>query len=480
MTSVSVQSFLRDSTILAVTNAAVKLVGFLLLPVYTAALAPDVYGITDMTVNLSWLLSIALSLQVNWGLTSFFYDDEGEAWQTRLVSTVFAFSAVAALVTLLLLPLAWPLAGLLLGDGSYASIVAMGLLLASVILLSTPLETATRMRGRIKALALLNVVRALLTVAVTLAAIFAFRMGASSLVFSHLLAFAVAALLFLADNRGLLSWRAFDPALLKRLLVCSAPLVVTALLVWVNDLSDRYVIAWFRSQGEVGLYGIAGRLNGILYVFAWGGLMAYAPFASANAKDPSSRPRYLISFDLAAMALAALCFFASVFSREIVALMTAPGYHGAYVAVPLLLYGTAFNIMAALVGYSFTIRKTGRNYVLAYSVCAAANLALNLALVPRWGFMAAAFTTFLSYGLLFALTLLISERIFPCGYDVKRLLLALAPLALAYPLLKLDSPPWKALAFVSVTLYVGALYRGRVALLYTRGLGLLRERKDNT
>lgn len=467
MAEVRVRTFVKDSIILVASNAGVRLVNFLLLPVYTAALSPDAYGLSDIVCVFAILLSQAMSMQMDWGLQAFFRDGEGETHLRRLISTCLAFCLISATVALLGIILAAPLSGLLLGDQAYGTVVAFGLAYAAATIVMGPLAAATRMRGRATAFAFVNLTATVLLTLMTLAGIFVLRLGVASIAFANMVASAAAALLFCLDNRRYLSARAVDAQLMKCLLACSAPMVLTVVLAWANIFGDRYVIAWFLSPVEVGLYGIATRFMGVILAVAWGAIMAYAPFASANAGDPASRPKFQAAFDLAVISLAVLCFSVSALSKEIVTLLTAPGYHQAYVAVPFSLYGAVFYVLAGIVGYSFTIKKTGRHYLQVTLCSAAANLVLNVALVPRLGYAAAAFTTFLSYVLLFALSLRISEGLFPCDYSLARLALVTAvPGALAWLLLGVDSLALKAVAIPATVAFIGAVYASRVSLVY--------------
>lgn len=476
MASVRVRTLVKGSAIIAASNAGARLVNFLLLPVYTAALPPDAYGVSDMVILLAWLLMAVASCQVSWGLQAFWPDGRSDGYHGHLVSTCLAFSIGAAALVSLSAALSVPMAAALFGDRSYGRIVALGLAYAAVLLVTEPLETATRMRGHMRAFATFNLARVLSLVAATLLAIFVMRQGAASLVLGNLAAAGVAAVLFLREGWPLLSARAVDLALLKKVLICSAPVILAVTLVWANNFSDRYVIARFLTKEDVGLYGIGTRMMGVVTVFAWGLIKAYGPFASANANG-AERENYRLSFDLAAMALAVAAFFVSAFSKEIVALMTAPEYHVAYVTIPFLLYGVSFCVLAQLVGYSFTIRKAGKSTLSVYAICAVANLGLNLTLVPHFGFAAASATTFASYLLLFALSLRAGERIFPCGYDLKRMTLAMAiPGLTVYPLLRFCGWLPKALALAAVVAFVGILYAGRVALVYGQGREWLQRR----
>jgi O-antigen/teichoic acid export membrane protein len=76
---------------------------------------------------------------------------------------------------------------------------------------------------------------------------------------------------------------------------------------------------------------------------------------------------------------------------------------------------------------------------------AATNVVLNLLLIPRLGYMGAAVSTILSYGMLAALAGRVSQRWYPVPWEVGRVLallglgMALSALALLGP----DHPAWR-------------------------------------
>ncbi len=59
------------------------------------------------------------------------------------------------------------------------------------------------------------------------------------------------------------------------------------------------------------------------------------------------------------------------------------------------------------------------------AIAASANFALNLVLIPAYGAMGAAISTFVAYALLTLLAYIVNQRIYPIPFEVGRFLVAL-------------------------------------------------------
>ena len=46
----------------------------------------------------------------------------------------------------------------------------------------------------------------------------------------------------------------FDPALVKRLIVFSMPLIINGISWWITNASDRFMIDWLMGEPSVGIY----------------------------------------------------------------------------------------------------------------------------------------------------------------------------------------------------------------------------------
>jgi len=185
--------------------------------------------------------------------------------------------------------------------------------------------------------------------------------------------------------------------------------MLSVLSSWILSGSDRYVIEFFRGTAEVGLYsmgyGIADKSINVLvtsFILAVGPTL-FNTWESKNreitAKLLSQLTRYFIIIVLPAT------IGVSVLSEPICKLLTTSVYYSSFIVLPFVAVGAFLYGLTLLANIVLKIaRKTtimARNYLLA----GIGNIILNILLVPKFGFIAAAFTTALSYGILLILNI---------------------------------------------------------------------------
>ena len=78
--------------------------------------------------------------------------------------------------------------------------------------------------------------------------------------------------------------------------------------------------------------------------------------------------------------------------------------------IPFLVMATVFNCFGTFTGSVYTVEKKSILSFLTISAGAVLNIVLNLLLIPLWGVNGAAFSTFVSYLLVFILRFLTSRR----------------------------------------------------------------------
>ena len=129
------------------------------------------------------------------------------------------------------------------------------------------------------------------------------------------------------------------------------------------------------------------------------------------------------------MLLLIICFTISLFGKELIMLMSSDeAYYTACEPLRDLMFAQSVFAMSNVVGYGINFAKKSVYYLIAVSAGVALNLGLNFALVPQYGMQAAALTTLLGYLVVFILTYIFSERLYPCRYGVLRSGIALAAL----------------------------------------------------
>jgi O-antigen/teichoic acid export membrane protein len=237
-------------------------------------------------------------------------------------------------------------------------------------------------------------------------------------------------LLLWVINGRLPSAGRFSRDLARQMLRYGLPIALVQVVNWALELSDRFFIAAFRDETEVGLYsaayGIAEQgMATIVLMFelpfsilafrVWerDGREAAAGFVSDSARS------YLL---VAVPAWAGL----SILARPIMTVMTDAPYHEASVIMPVV----SLALLVGAIQWWYTSgstfsKKTGQTLI-SMSVAVVVNLVLNLLLIERYGYPAAAVTTLVGYMVALAVMVWLSRRDFRWVFPFRSLSRAVA------------------------------------------------------
>lgn len=460
------KALIKNSSILVLSNASLKIISFFLLPLYTNVLPPEAYGITDTILNASSLMASVFSLSLDWGMNTYFYEENRDSFYRKVTSSGMFYFTISSLMCLFCAVFSKQFSVLLFKEVDYEFAVILGIIAAGAKLFYFPQRVSTRMRGRLKIAGIISVVELSVTLLCNIIFILVCNFGYISIIWSSLIGQAAAMLLYTADARQYLSVKAVDFTLLKRMLSYSIPITPTLLFDWINNFLDRFFIGHYFSQAETGLYGIGARMTGVLSVLTGAFLSAYPSFAYSNAKQKENRERYCMVLDFLVMGLSAMAAAVTLFSKEIIQIMTAQEYHSAYTAVGILLFAHILHVLGVVAGYGITIQKKGILYLRISGTAALVNTAANFWFVPRYSFLGAAAATLFTEAVMFLISYYYSQKLFACGYHLKKIVICIAAcLQVSYFSINLPISVKMAI-YMGIAVFILYLYKNRTVYLF--------------
>lgn len=463
---IGVKTLIKNSGILVLSNASLKAISFFLLPLYTNVLPPEAYGASDTILNASTLMAALFSLSLDWGMNTYFYEQNNDSFYRKVTSSGMFYFMLGSLGCLSCVFFSGQISVFLLKDTDYKFAVTLGIMSACIKLIYFSQRVSTRMRGRLDMVGIFSVAELLFTLLCNVFFILICHMGYISILWSNLIGQGVVAFLYTVDARHYLSAKAIDFALLKKMMAYSIPITPTLLFDWINNCLDRYFIGYYFSQADVGLYGIGARIVGILSVMTGAFLSAYPSFAYANAKKSENRAQYGMVMDFLVMGLSIIAAAVTLFSREIVHVMTAEEYHSAYKVVGILLYAHIVHVLGVVAGYGVTIQKKGILYLRISGMGALINIVANACLVPEYSYQGAAAATLITEVIMFFISYRYSCRLFDCGYNLMKIVFCIVvSLGTSYGAVLLVFP-MKIAAFIGISAVTGMIYRDRVIYLW--------------
>jgi O-antigen/teichoic acid export membrane protein len=396
-----------------------KLIAVALLPLYTRYLTPADYGAAEVMFAAVVSVSIVVRLGLLEALLRFYYKDGEDP--AAVVATSFAVLFwLATGAALIALPFAKPISEALLDESApdLARIAIGGLWVSTMFEF---LLTLFRLEERARAFFVTTMLSVLSAIALTVVLVVGAGEGARGLLLGSYISGAAFVLGLIFVHRRRLSLR-FERPLLRRLMRFGLPTMPAELSLYLLNFVDRIIIVHAAGLPEAGLYSLAVKFAQGVNVLVRGFQLAWPPLAYSIRDDGEARRVYATVVTLFTAGCAFVVAGMWLLSRWIVRALAAPKFFDSYEAIGLIATGvTLYALYMVLVVILGRTGRTEFNFPAA-AAALAANVALNLALVPSLGIVGAGIALVASYLVVLALMYGFTQRLFPVPYEWARLL----------------------------------------------------------
>jgi O-antigen/teichoic acid export membrane protein len=419
------RTLVKDSAVYAVGTIASRLVGFIMIPVYTRVLTPADYGIIETIVRLVDIIGLLLSLGLAEALLRHYYLAKTDEERNRLIGTVFNLNLLVVLAgALIFWPLAPWVARLTFGHDRYAHYVAVsliGMMIGSLIELPLTLWRAEGKPWRFTIISLLKLFTQLST---NIVLVVWFRWGVWGVVVSSLLNAVIwSAVLGVLVRVRYGSY--FDKRWLVPVLRYGLPLVPASLSQFVLHYSDRFFLVRYVSESELGLYSLAYRFGMLVSVFF--GVLSRAWWPWVFDVATTTRSEYHLRRGSALLLVTATIFCSGVIllADPTIRLLSAPSFHPASLFVAPIAFGYWFFVSSSVFRIGALVSDRTSVFAVANVASAALCLGLNAALIPLfhvWGAAYATLGAFVAFALFVAVG---SHRVHPIRYDGRIVVLSI-------------------------------------------------------
>lgn len=358
-----------------------------------------------------------------YGFLYFFYDKESKTYEKKVFNSTFWILVGTSLIPIFIILFSKQLAGILFKDSNKNKVIILSLFTISSSILTVIPNARIRIVNKMKIFAIINVGTSLISIILNILFIVKFRLGYYSLIITILINNLIQMISYFYIVRDEISIKYFDRKLIKHILKYTIPLIPATVSSWVIDLSDRYIINHFFSSSEVGIYAIANKIVIILTVFSSAFMTSYPSFVFSNAKQKDAKDKFGKILNYYFLIFCILSIIITVFSKEIVMLMSQRTYWMSYKMVGFLTFGNFAFGMAFLVGSGMSIAKKSTYSMMISWISAIVNIILNMILIPKYGAVIAAITTMISYLIVFVLNYYFSQKFYHCNYNIITILI---------------------------------------------------------
>jgi O-antigen/teichoic acid export membrane protein len=435
---------------------AEKLVGFLLLPLYTNYLNADAYGVLVRALLICALVSLLISGGMHAALIKFYADAPDARRKVSAYATILAFVWVATpFVALFLASFAPFLSECLLGSRAHANLLYLVILYLPFGMTNDIAATCFRAMQRSKSFVVLSFARFLFSLVLNIVFIVGLGYGIAGVLWSAIIVNVASAL---AVQPFLLKGVGFHPDYRKLtpIIRYGLPLMPFTIFEFIMYGANVFIIGWFCNQVDVGVFSIAYKLGlAVFFFFSLPFDRMWTAYVFDLAKKPEGPRVWARVLTYLMLAVTAASLVVVLFVPEVLHVMTRkPAYWAAAPLVPVIVLAQVFYVSTRV--FNGGLLVTGATEILSVftMVGFVVNILANLVLIYLFGPMGAAAAMLVTQIVMASMSYWVNQRALPVSYEWKRIVVPLLLACALFALGQLQGPErlWAAVVVHSLLL----------------------------
>jgi O-antigen/teichoic acid export membrane protein len=419
----ALKDFSKDTLVYGLGAGVKKFIGLFLLPFYTKALSPAEYGVLDTLGTLIFFITTFFNFGLDTAAGYYYFIATDEKEKGKILYTTLILRLVIIIPILFISLTASSVSQLLFKSGSYTHVLWITFLLVPVTLIMSEQEFIYRAFRSPWKYNILTILKSLLSVAGGIYLVITLKKGVyGAQLASFLSSFLVICFSFFWYTRKKYTYH-FDLKWAKRLLKYGAPLILAGLASWIYIGSDRFFLLYYKDLTQIGYYSIGntfaqpiGLINmavqmsfGVIIMTIYGNEM--------DENKPETKRACMNILNLYLIVSISISILISVYSIYIVNALTSTKYTMGALSIPFLLFSNISSQCLQLIAIGIIISKKTWHYTWLIIVSALLNFGVNFYFIPKYGFVGAAFTTFLANFVYLVMAYFVSRYYFKINYN---------------------------------------------------------------
>ena len=386
----------KNTAIVSIGKICTQLITFFLLPVYTAVLSNEEYGVVDLLNTLTSLLLPIVTLQIEQGIFRYLIDcRENNEKQIKLITTIIRFMIIQSIACIVIFLCISPFI-----HNEYKYFLMANLLMG---IFSSLLLQICRGLGDNATYAIGSFITGAFTVVLNVIFIVAFRWGAYGMLGATAISnFICAVYIFL--KRKIYKYikpKQFDKTILKEIIKYSVPLIPNMISWWIVSASDRTIISAVIGIAQNGIYSAANKFSGVFTTLYSVFNLTWTESASININSEDRDEFFSKILDFVIRFFGCLCLGTIAVMPFAFNILINEKFAEAYYQIPILILGSVFNILVSFVGSIYVAKKLTKEIAKTSIISAVINIFVNIVLIKSIGLYAASISTVIAYALMF-------------------------------------------------------------------------------
>ena len=416
-----IKKFLKHSFIYGIGALLSKIVGFLMIPIYTRYLTTTDYGILELLDLTSSIVSIFISMRIGAAVIRFYYDFDNEQEKKQVIGTAYISIFFSAILLIVISELTSNKISYLLFDTQiYEKYFKIIFITTALTLISSIPDAYLIARKQSLFYTFMSLISLVSNLSFNIYFIVFLKLGVLGVLYSSLITrlwyCPFLSIYCIYKNKLFFSFPIF-----KSMLKFSLPLIPANVGTFILNYADRFILQKLSITAEVGIYALGYKFGYMLPVLVMGPInMIWGPqmfeLASKSEKKTIERMFTYIMLILIFCGLGLI-----LFTKDAIRIMAAPPFYPAYKVVGFVVLGYIFRGMASFFWDGIMVSKKTIYIGISVFVSALSNILLNILLIPQFKGMGAAYATAVSFFIMFCLVYFFCQKVYPISCEWNRI-----------------------------------------------------------
>jgi O-antigen/teichoic acid export membrane protein len=418
-----IKSTAKNSIIYGIGNLSSKLIGLILLPLYTTVLPVAEFGKLAMLETTAQILVAIFGLNLFSAYFRWYWDKEYTGKQKSLFFTIMAFLFFVVLIMAAGMNVAAPRLSMLLLDTSQnAKLIRLMAITSAFDVLGVIPLTLMRLQEKPFLFITSNIIKFTVNLLLTILFIVGLHHRIEGIYEAQIIGNII---FFIFLSRYI--WRhmelRFETSILKEMLSFSFPLMMASIAGFFITMTDRYTLKFMNGLAQLGSYQFGFKVSNSIKIIIVNSLnYAVQPLIYRLMDDPDNKRFYSKVLTYSGFAIMLLVITISVFGKELVMLLAQKKeYWDAWLVIPFLSFGLFFGSLRDTLFTGLNFAKKSKVSAAITISSAIINVLLNIALIFYFHSIGAAAATLLAQFIYFFLVWRYSQKYYFIPYETLKI-----------------------------------------------------------
>lgn len=421
----SIKISFKDTLVYGLGNIAVKIVGLVLIPLYTNPkfFSIDQFGVLGILEISGLVLTASLASALPQSFARWFWDKDYKDNQKGIFFMSISTQVIISFAfCLLLIPLSGTISLLIFSKTDWSRVITLVILASGIQSINNIINTLMRLQSKSLLYTITNLFKLTSVLSLTLYFILTRKMGLEGIYLAQVIGNSLVVIMlfgYTIKNSRIY----FDRAVFKSMNVYGFPLFLANISAVLLNVVDRYSLNSLAVLKFVALYTLAFKITSVLKLVIVDSMkLAIGPMMLKRMGSPDIKRFYSKVLLYSSYILMIAIIGVSLFSYEIIKLIAnSREFWSAVAIVPVLSMSVFFINMKDVTIYGLHVAKKTRIIGLIVVFSTAISLLLNILLIPLWDITGAAIATLLSQIIYWYACYYYSQKAFHVNYEMSKI-----------------------------------------------------------